>query len=344
VVVVRLKGIHTATKRLAGGRRVTYFYAWRGGPRLKGAPGSPEFINGYQAAHKARKTLPTGSLAFLVTSYLDSPEWRARAPSTQREWRRWCDQITTDLGTIPMEALDDSDVKKEFRAWRNKWADRPRAADYAVQVLSRVLSWAIQAGEIENNFALKLGKLYEGGDRADQIWTDDERAHFILAAPSTEVAFIVELACLTGLRREDLASLKWADVGELYISKSTGKSRGRKTATIPIIPETAFLLNEIQTHRQLSGKIGKLDGAVLTNTRGQPWTPSGLSHAVTAFGGKRLHDCRGTLATILRKGGLKASEIADIMGWQEDRVERILSTYVDRDAIVKSLAERMGRA
>ena len=52
---------------------------------------------------------------------------------------------------------------------------------------------------------------------------------------------------------------------------------------------------------------------------------------------------RGTFATRLRLAGLTAPQIADIMGWQGERVERLLSVYVDRDAIVKALAEKIGR-
>lgn len=337
MVVVRLRGVHSATKRLAGGRRVTYYYAWKGGPRLHGAPGSPEFVAGYQEAHQSRKRPEARSLARLVAMYLDSPEFRGRADSTRKEWRRWCDLIREDdIGALPAPALEDSKVRRHFVAWRNKWAETPRAADYAVQVLSRVLSWAIEAGEIENNFALKISKLYEG-DRAEVIWTEDEIARFIIGAPSTEVAFIVPLACLTGLRREDLASLKWLEVGALAIVKPTSKSRGRKTATVPLLPETRALLDTIRTHRP---------GAdyVLTNTRGDQWTPSGLSHAVGGFGGKRLHDCRGTFATTLRLAGLTGPQIADIMGWEEARVERLLSVYVDREAIVRDIAERLGRS
>ena len=33
---VHLKGVASATKRLADGRKVTYYYAWRGGPKLEG--------------------------------------------------------------------------------------------------------------------------------------------------------------------------------------------------------------------------------------------------------------------------------------------------------------------
>jgi hypothetical protein len=53
-VRVRLKGINYATKRLADGRKVTYWYAWRGGPQLQGEPGTPEFIASYNEGRFAK--------------------------------------------------------------------------------------------------------------------------------------------------------------------------------------------------------------------------------------------------------------------------------------------------
>lgn len=47
---VVLKGVASAKKRLANGSKRTYWYAWRGGPRLDGLPGSPEFIASYNEA------------------------------------------------------------------------------------------------------------------------------------------------------------------------------------------------------------------------------------------------------------------------------------------------------
>jgi hypothetical protein len=46
---VYLKGVARANRRDGG----YYWYAWRGGPRLRGEPGSPEFIESYHAAHQA---------------------------------------------------------------------------------------------------------------------------------------------------------------------------------------------------------------------------------------------------------------------------------------------------
>ena len=40
MVRVRLKGLNSIRKKLADGSTVTYWYAWKGGPRLTGSPGS----------------------------------------------------------------------------------------------------------------------------------------------------------------------------------------------------------------------------------------------------------------------------------------------------------------
>lgn len=48
MVTAKLKGV---CKVHAKGQ--TYWYAWRGGPRLRGQPGTPDFITSYVEAHEA---------------------------------------------------------------------------------------------------------------------------------------------------------------------------------------------------------------------------------------------------------------------------------------------------
>lgn len=364
---VRLKGLNRITKRLADGRSVTYWYAWKGGPRLPGSPGTTEFVVAYNRAVEDRKT-PTGDdLAALAARYRGSPEFRALAPSTQSEWNRWLDRIAQkddsplSIGDLPQAFLDDRRVRADLIDWRNQWADRPRAADYAVQVLSRVLGWAHGRGELAINAAAGIPQLYRN-DRADQVWTPEEIAAYVRAAKSPEVGFIVQLACLTGLRREDLARLAWSHVGDFAITLPTGKSRGRSTAVIPLLDDTRTLLDKIREQqasrmeaiRAVASRKNRPEPptptTVLTNTRGRPWTTDGLEHqvidakqAASPAIGKHLHDARGTFATRLRKAGLTAAEIADVLGWEEDRVERLLAIYVDQNAIVRSIAERIRR-
>ena len=42
---VRLRGINSKRKKLADNSFKTYYWAWKGGPPLRGEPGSPEFID-----------------------------------------------------------------------------------------------------------------------------------------------------------------------------------------------------------------------------------------------------------------------------------------------------------
>ena len=53
---VRLKGINSKRKQLADGSLKTYYYAWKGGPPLRGKPGSPEFVASYNAAISQKVT------------------------------------------------------------------------------------------------------------------------------------------------------------------------------------------------------------------------------------------------------------------------------------------------
>jgi integrase len=366
VAVVRLKGLNSKSRTLADGTRVTYWWAWKGGPPLPGKPGSPEFMAAYNAAVAARKTPTSDTLSGLVAKYRAAPEFTRLSDDTKAVWRRWLDRIEADateldIGGLPLAALDDRRVRGDLLAWRDQWADRPRTADYAMQVLGRVLSWSMGRGILALNAAAGVEQLYES-NRADQIWTAAEIAAYEAAALSPEIAVIVPLACLTGMRRTDLTRLSWSHVGDVAIVRPTGKSRGRKTQVIPLLAETKALLDKIRAqqqrrHAELCALAQRKDRppppmptTVLSNTRSRPWSPNGLEHqvidtkaAAKPVVDKHLHDARGTFGTRLRKAGLSASEIADVLGWEEARVERLLATYVDRDSIVLELAERIRR-
>lgn len=334
---VVLKGLNRVAKKLVDGRRVVYWYAWKGGPRLDGSPGSLEFIASFNAAVAARKAPRTNNLAGLVQRYKASPEFARMADSTKAEWRRWLDKISlADIATLSWDALNDRDVREVLLEWRDTYADRPRTADYGIQVLSRVLAFGMDRGLLRANHMLGVSSLHRA-DRADQIWTQEDIVAFCANA-SPEVGRALRLACYTGLRRADLIALTWDDVGDTVIVKPTSKSRGAKIATVPLTNDAKAVLAEL--------KRGK--GHVLLNTRGDAWSEDGLENRIikakkAAGVNKRLHDARGTFCTRLRLAGLTKDEIASVMGWDGDKVERILARYVDQAAFVKSIADKLNR-
>lgn len=361
------KGIAKVIRRGPDGEIVsTYFYAWKGGPRLTGVPGSRAFMVSYEAALKARRGGQADTLGDLALRYQASPEFAGLAESTKKEWRRRISKISADkadldIGGLPLAALNDPRVKADILAWRDQWRDTPRGADFLMQVLSRVLSWGQQRGLLALNVVTGMGQLYKS-NRSDQIWEADEIDAYVTASASPEIGFVVPLACLVGLRLDDLRTLKWSEVGEVAIVKVTAKGRGRRTAVIPLLDETRDLLARIRVqqakrHAELAARAKRqgrepptLPLTVLSNTFGRSWRYSGLETRVSETKAaanppiqKHLHDARGTFATRLRKAGLTAPEIADVLGWDEERVEKLLTVYVDRDTIVKGIAQRIQR-
>jgi Phage integrase family len=56
-----------------------------------------------------------------------------------------------------------------------------------------------------------------------------------------------------------------------------------------------------------------------------------------------FHDLRGTAATHFYLAGMTGREIAEILGWDEAAVSKIIRRYVARNAAIKSLIERLNR-
>ena len=151
------------------------YYAWRGGPKLRGEPGSPEFINSYNDAIASQKRPVSGTLLTLITEFRSSAEFSKKSDATQRAYKAYLRLIEDKFGDMPIEALSDPRVLGEFKAWRDKMADKPRKADYARSTLAQLLSFAKDRGRISVNPCERGGRLYEA-DRTEQIWSEDDIA------------------------------------------------------------------------------------------------------------------------------------------------------------------------
>jgi|SRR5262249_29838931 len=333
---VVLGGIHKVS---AKGR--TYYYAWRGGPRLRGQPGSPEFHKSYNETIESRYTPEPGRFKSLVL-YRASSEYKKLAESTRKNWSPWLDRITDYFGQLRIAQFDRPEkIRPVIRRWRNQWADKPRTADYALQVLSRVLSHAVDPlGKIASNPCEGIKQLYSG-NRSEIIWTDSDIAA-LKKTCSSEIAHAVDLATHTGLRLSDLLRLSWSHVGDDAIVFATGKSRGRREAIIPVYRDLRKVLKRIPKH----------SATILTNSRRRPWTPDGFGSSFNTakndagIAGKDLHfhDLRGTAATKFYIAGLPVRVIAEILAWSEDQVERIIRRYVARAAATKAVIQQLNEA
>lgn len=335
---VDLTGVHIVT---AKGRH--YHYAWRGGPRLTAEPGSQAYVDELATAHRARKGGDPGKISGLIVEWKRSDAWTqppekgGLAPSTKKAWTRKLDAIQTHFGTLSIKQFDRPEIRVDIKKWRGKWKATPRGADMAKQVLSALLSFAVEEGKLTANPCFGLANLYQN-DRSEIIWTDDDIAR-LEAVASKEIVWALKLAALTGLRQGDLLKLCWSHVGDLSIELRTGKSgRKKRVAIVPLY----------QDLRDLLAEIPQRSTSILTNSKGQPWRgfSSSWTKAVEDMGEEVLHfhDARGTFATKIYLAGFSHREIAEMLGWSEDKVERIINRYVRRDAQLRDKIRRLDEA
>jgi integrase len=337
MVKVELRGI---AKTKAKGR--TYYYAWRGGPRLRGEPGSPQFLLSYNEAIENRRTPEPGRFKSLVVLYRGSSDYAKLADSTRRNWSPWLDRICQHFGELRTAQFDRPEkIRPIIRRWRNQWADRPRTADFGMQVLSRLLSYAVDPlGKIAGNPCEGIKQLYRG-DRSEIIWTDADIAA-LKKTCSLEISHAVDLASHTGLRLSDVLRVSRSHVGENAITLATGKSGGRREAIIPLYDDL----------RNLLAHIPKRATTILTNRKGRPWTRDGFGSSFNTAKKEagitdrdlHFHDLRGTAATRFYITGLSIRVIAEILAWSEDQVERIIRRYVARGAATKDAIRQLNGA
>ena len=326
---VRLRGINQVTKRLADGTLRTYWYAWKGGPALRGEPGTPEFIASYNEAVAQKVAPPTGVLLALLFRFQESAEFQfGISVRTRRDYIKQIRRIEKAFGDFPIKALDDPRATSVFLEWRDHLAQTSlRQADYAYSTLSRILSWAKKRRLITENPCAEGGKLYHGS-RVHKVWNDEDVARFLRTAPSY-LRLAMLLAVNTGQRQGDLLRLPWSAYDGTAI-----KLRQGKTGAYVTIPVT----NELKAALDAAPRKSPI---VLVNSDGKPWRESGFQGAwgkATVRAGIRgvtFHDLRGTAVVTLARAGCNEVEIYSITGHKPSDVQAILTAhYLPRDAEV----------
>ena len=347
---VKLKGINRVTKRLRDGTRVTYHYAWKGGPRLTGEPGSAEFLESYNEATRTQQAAPKDTIRGLLDQFQDSTDFRDLAPRTRSDYKKMIAIIEGEFADFPLVALGDPRTRAELLAWRDRLAAVSRKqADYAFAVLARVLSWALDRGLVTAHPARAGGRVYRAA-RSARVWTTADEAAFYAKAPA-HLHLALCLALWTGQRQGDLIAMRWGQYDGTHIRLIQGKTVSKvrrsdgKRVVIPVGKPLKARLDAIE-----SRPAGQ---HILLTERGTPWTESGFraswrkACAAAGVAGVTFHDLRGTAVTRLALAGATAPEIATVTGHSLKDVNEILDAhYLNRDprlgeAAIRKLEEQI---
>lgn len=334
-VRVKLKGINSVTKPLKDGTTVTYWYAWKGGPRLDGKPGDPEFIASYNRAVARLVPSQSGLLLNVLVKFQNTEEFRGLAPRTQADYREIIDKkIEPEFGDLPIAALTEKRCRGVFKDWRDRLALKSRRqADYAWVVLARVLAVALDRGWVDANPCERGGRLYSGS-RRDKIWTLDDELAFLEKAPH-HLHLPLTLALWTGQREGDLLKLTWSAYDGTHIRLRQSKTGARVSIRVGAPLKAAL------------DATPKRSPVMLLSTDNKPWTEDGFRSSwrkackKAGIVGVTFNDLRGTAVTRLAIAGCTEAEIVAITGHTLRDVRSILDAhYLHRDPALAEAAIR----
>lgn len=330
-MLVRLMGVHKVNRKLASGAAVTYYYAWRGGPRILAEPNTDAFVIEFA---KLTRTRPASAgkdtVGALVKTYVASEAYKGRKDSTRKGYDWAIDRIEAEYLDMPLSIVNSKGFRKDVLKWRDEnFAETPRAADLIVAVFGMILAFGVDREDLDRNPLERVSKLADSS-RREIIWSDDQIAKFKAAAPARMV-LAMELARWTGQRQGDLLRLTWTAYDGTHIALKQGKTGA--TVKVKIAAELKKLL-DAQKRTAVT---------IITNRKGRPFSTGfgsswGKAMRAAKVTGVTFHDLRGTFITLAHRNGASIKEIAEVSGHTEKDAERIIRKhYLQTDGAVTKL-------
>jgi integrase len=227
----------------------------------------------------------------------------------KRSWRRDQFSLNSLKEFFKGETLQSLGPEKieRFKAKR-KAEVSPATVNRELACLKTMFSKAVEWGRTEKNPAAKVKKFRENPGRERILSPEEARSLIECAGPGIRPVLIVALN--TGMRRNEILSLKWADVdfGKSFIRISDSKSgRSRK------VPMNALVYETLKAIPRMSAEY------VFFNTEKKAHIKDIRAAFLGAcrraeIKGVRLHDLRHTAASKMIEAGADLVTVSRILG------------------------------
>jgi integrase len=299
--------------------------------------------------HEERRAAPT--VAELAERFI-ADALPSRAPRTQAEYLAMLrDWILPAIGRLKVAAVDREDIEKLHRKITE--AGKPRRANSVKSLVSTLFNEAIiwkMRPEHTNPAELVKGNRENGHER--YLAPDEtERLAEVLERwreKRPDSVDAIALAMLTGARRGELVSMRWADVDLTagVWSKPPASTKQRKAHRTPLSEAAVALLRRRQAERE--GKVIRLrdDDHVFRgagskthcNTLERDWYQIRCAAGIEDV---RFHDLRHSFASVLVGEGLSLEIIGQLLGHSKPATTKRYAHLAD--APLRDAAEKVAR-
>ncbi len=195
------------------------------------------------------------------------------------------------------------------------------------------------------------------------FYSIDQLKQLFTIVQNDRMEIVVKLAGMLGLRREELAGLKWDNVdldnkiitiaeartqaGKKTVAKGTKNRSSHRTLYAPdeIINLLTTIKNKQKEQKNLLGEAYKDEGYVMAWENGEPYRPNYISDLFkkiiddNELPSLRLHDLRHTFASIANELGTNLYDISKSLGHSQVGTTSEIYTHMFDDTHKKAISK-----
>lgn len=302
---------------------------------FKSRPGSPDFINEYQAC-LAQITAPAivpgsgraakGSFNELIARFYRSSAWATPSDSTKATYRGIIERFRNEHGHRLVAEMKFIHVDAILAAR----ATTPAAANNLRKVLNRLLDYAVKIEMTDRN-PVAATKAFTMNPDGFHTWTDAEIAKFEARHPlGTKARLALALMLYTGQRRSDAIRMGRQHIknGKIYVQQ---KKTGAKLL-IPLHSELKTTIDAMPPHEHLN---------FLVTEFGKPFTAAGFGNWFrdrcdeAGLPQCSAHGLRKAISRRMAEAGLSHSQGKAVTGHVTDKEFSRYSRAADQETLAE---------
>ena len=225
-----------------------------------------------------------------------------------------------------------------------------RTAQVAVAVLKSATKWALVNGMLSRDPLVGVAPPRRER-KAMKSWTTDEARAFLTHVRGDRLEVAWALLLTRGLRRGELAGLRWDAVnltdGTIQITRTRVSVDGKAMDSTPktesgrrTVPLDASLIAMLRSHevtqkteRLRAGETWHGEGHVIANELGEPYHPDYFGDRFEDLAGAaklpriRLHDLRHTACSLMLASGVPVKVVQEMAGHSSPAITLSLYTH-----------------
>ncbi len=338
------------------GRRIQHT---RGGFRTKSA--AQAHLNDVLSKVQANEWAPDKKMTVetLLGEWLAAKTSEGLRPATLAQYSKIIDAwLVPHVGGVQVAKLSPKQAQQlvetlRARGGRNGTPLSSRSVQLAIVVLKAATTWAVETRIVGRDPLLGFKRPRAKASKdATAAWSNDEARAFLVSVADDRLLAAWSLLLTRGLRRGELAGLRWDAVdlegGSLRITRTRVLVDGRPVDSVPKtdagnrrIPLDEHLAARLRSHktrqgqeRWAAGQAWGEGGYVFTDELGTPLHPEYFSTRFETLSDRaglrriRLHDLRHTAASQMIAAGASPKVVAELLGHASPTITQTIYQHV----------------